>query len=184
MDCPLTTRNTRKEKNFSRIPEAKIGPFLERQFGFCDSFWFRVVSVFRGPSILLFRVRVIQASEAGGIAARCSVFLTVPGVLAPPYSLTGVIHRLREGSLQSPPQQTVNNSVENHKFDLFWSGCRTDITPVRSTNFSRPPTASRPLALRICTLSCRRSIRLALYELQPALLWSPTTYANENRYPS
>ena len=102
----------------------------------------------------------------------------------PPYSLTGVIHRLREGSLQSPPQQTVNNSVENHKFDLFWSGCRTDITPVRSTNFSRPPTASRPLALRICTLSCRRSIRLALYELQPALLWSPTTYANENRYPS
>jgi hypothetical protein len=102
----------------------------------------------------------------------------------PPYSLTGVIHRLREGSLQSPPQQTVNNSVETYHFDLFWSGCRTDITPVRSTNFSRPPTASRPLALRICTLNCRRSIRLALYDLQPALLWSPTTYANENRYPS
>lgn len=45
-------RTMGREKRFSKIPAARSRlPFWERQFGFCSSSRFRVIGVFRGPSI-------------------------------------------------------------------------------------------------------------------------------------
>ncbi len=58
-----------------------------------------------------------SALDAGGIAARCSVFLTIPGVPAPPYSLISVnpagsgpqrqVMKSRSTSLVWPPRPEI-----------------------------------------------------------------------------
>src|SRR3974390_35228 len=84
----------------------------------------------------------------------------VPGVsrTQPPYSFSGLIHRLGWESLTATPAQPVNKSVGN--VDNFGNLGPTPVrisTPARSTSCSRSPRPESSTQTRTRILRCRHS---------------------------